>query len=180
MEIFYKVCRLIDKIPEFPYFLLAMGYVFTTPRDLSIHVFSTASIFIILTLIVGLTLKFIFKQKRPRGHYDIPVLKYDFPSLHSMVSIGATVYIYFVSPLFSLILVPMGIIYLYSRIRLKVHSVNGVIGGAIIGIFIGLFTGAFIRREYLPYEIELVLAIFFFIFPILLSIFRIILKSKID
>ena len=180
MELFYKVCRLIDKIPEFPYFLLAMGYALTIPRDLAIHVFSTAFIFIVMTIAVGLILKSIFKQKRPREHYDIPVLKYDFPSLHSMVSIGATVYVYFVSPLSSVLLCPMGLIYLYSRVRLRVHSVKGVIGGALIGIIMGLMTGTFILGVYLPYNVELILAIFFFIFPVILSIFRITFKSKID
>ena len=84
------LCEIIDKIPEMPYFLLALVYVAINP-DVSYltHVFSTAFFYLTISLTAGMTLKLLLKTKRPTDYSSHMLLKYGFPSLHSLISIGA-------------------------------------------------------------------------------------------
>lgn len=164
---------IIDKVPELPYFILALMYSLYTPRETAIHVFSTAFVLLATALTGGSILKVMFKTVRPKPLYDIAILKYDFPSLHSMVSIGAIAYVYFIEPKITLILIPIGFLYLYSRIKLGAHTVLGVLSGAAIGFFLGLISGMFLLEIHLHPTIERCFTLLFFIIPVIATILRI-------
>lgn len=176
----FNIHLLIDRSPELPYFILALVYLFGTTAMDAIHVFSTAFLFIVTSLTIGLLLKTCFKTKRPIRHYNLPALRYDFPSLHSMISIGTIVFVYYVNPLYSIVLIPVGLFYLYSRIKLKAHSLKGVIGGALIGGVIGFLFGFSLKDVYLPETLELIFAIMLFCTPLLTTIFRMKYSKRID
>lgn len=177
-----KICLFIDKIPEFPYFILALTYTLYHPeKPLITHIFSTAFIFMILTLTVGAALKVMFKTKRPKNHYRMPILKYDFPSLHSLISIGAIAFLYYVDWKYSLIMIPFGLAYIYSRLRLGVHTIEGILGGVAIGLLIGVFSGAYLLKNlHLSQNLEELFTILFYILPALATVLRLKTKTKAD
>ncbi len=170
-----EIYKVIDKFPELPYLVLAAFYLIYDISEMEnkIHVFSIAFLFVLLTVIVGTILKAIFRTERKIPYYGATIFRYGFPSLHSLASIGAIGFVYFVNPLFSLILIPIGLLYIYSRIKLGAHSVTDVLGGAIIGLPLGFFSGRYLLGIKLPYELELILCIIFFLMPIILCIFRV-------
>ncbi len=168
--------NIIDKVPELPYFIVAMVVVLNNPDSGYIHVFSTAFLFMLLSLSVGTALKFIFKTKRPTNtynYYAIPVWGHEFPSLHSMISIGAIAFVYFVDKWIALILVPVGLFYLYSRVAIKVHRVISVISGAIIGLITGIISGHYLLNYHFSSNLELSFMVLFFVIPPMCSFCRI-------
>lgn len=169
-----KIYEIADRTPEVPYIILAITYAIYLKDGMKIlHIFSSAFIFGALILIVGVLLKIIFKTKRSIQRYGDSILKYGFPSMHGMASIGALAFTYFINPVISLILTPIGIFYVYSRIKIRVHSIADVAGGAIIGIAIGIFSGTYILENvYLPYKMEATLTILFFTIPIISAVIR--------
>jgi len=176
----FNIHRFIDRTPELPYFVIALFYLFSTSTPASIRIFARAFLFVAVSLAVGLLLKSCFKTKRPRNHYDLPALRYDFPSLHSMISAGMIVFVYFVNPLYALLLIPVGAFYLYSRIKFRAHSVAGVIGGACIGILLGFAFGLSLSAFDIPEDLELVLSIMLLCMPLFSAAFRIRYSKRID
>jgi membrane-associated phospholipid phosphatase len=176
----FNIHLLIDRTPELPYFILAVIYLLGRTDAQSVHVFSMVFLFVMTSLALGLLLKALFKTKRPKRHYDLPALRYDFPSLHSMISIGTIVFVYYVDPSYSLVLVPVGLFYLYSRVKLKAHSVGGCFGGAFIGAALGFLFGSLLDRAYLPEGVEMLLAVLLFCTPLLTTVFRMKYASRMD
>lgn len=172
MKAFLKLCRLVDLVPELPYFILALGYVWTKPRELALHVFSASFMFLFFSLAIGTTLKLVFHRSRPMPRYTNILLKYDFPSLHSLVSIGAIVFVYFIEPLYSIALVPMGAIYVYSRVRIGAHHWSAVLGGAALGLVIGLTAGEYFVGVDLSERTRLLFTGMFFVIPAVATIYR--------
>ena len=171
----YGIYSFIDTYPAIPYLGLALGYVLLKWPDLShlAHMFSSIFFFFWISIIVGLFLKWIFKTERKVPRYAGSVVKYGFPSIHSMMAVGAVFFISFVDPILTIILIPLGLLYVYSRIVIGVHSVTDVVGGAIIGAIIAIFCGFFIYNGvYLPFEIEAILSILFFISPIIVMFYE--------
>jgi membrane-associated phospholipid phosphatase len=176
----FNVHRLIDRTPELPYFIIALFYLFSTSTPSSIHVFSQAFLFVVFSLALGLLLKSLFKTERPRKHYDMPALRYDFPSLHSMISIGMIVFMYFVDPLYAMVLLPIGLFYLYSRVKVRAHSVAGVLGGAFIGTMLGLLFGLSLSTHQIPEDLEVVFSVMLFCMPLFSAAFRIRYSKLLD
>lgn len=174
MDIIGKIYKIADKTPEVPYIILAISYILYLKNTIKIlHIFSSAFIFAALVLFVGVLLKITFKTKRRVQRYGNSVLKYGFPSMHGMASIGALAFTYFISPLISIILIPVAIFYIYSRIKMGVHGITDVVGGAILGIIIGAFSGWYVLNNiYLSHNIEAILTILFFTTPILSAVIR--------
>lgn len=174
MDITRGIYYIADRTPEVPYIILAILYIIYMEDTAKIlHIFSSTFIFAVLVLIVGIILKIAFKTKRMVLRYGNSMLRYGFPSMHGMASIGALAFTYFINPLISLTLVPIGIFYVYSRIKIGVHGIADVVGGAIIGIIIGIFSGWYVLNNvYLPRNIELMLTILFFTTPILSAVVR--------
>jgi len=168
--------HIIDKFPELPYLILAVLYIHfnISETEKLMHVFSSSFLFLIICVFTGTLLKAIFKTERVTPYYGVSVFRYGFPSMHSLASIGAIGFVYFIEPmgpLLSLVLVPIGLLYVYSRIKIGAHSVTDVIGGAIIGLIMGIISGMHLLKIYLPYPLEL---IFTTLFVTILFIFIII------
>lgn len=168
------VYGLIDAVPELPYFILAFFHIFQESDALRIiHVFSASFLFLALTLSVGAVLKVTFKTKRPRKKWDVPVFKYGFPSIHTMISVGAIAFLIFIEPAYALLMIPVGFLYPYSRLQLKVHTGADVTGGALLGTITGWLSGALLLPVQLPLFLEAIFTLLMFIIPILFSIARI-------
>jgi hypothetical protein len=60
--------------------------------------------------------------------------------------------------LLSVLMIPIAITYVYSRLRIGAHSKTDVVGGAIIGFFIGIISGILILGTKLPDVVEIVLS----------------------
>ena len=161
--------HVIDKFPDFPYLVIAFFYMSANMNQAPklLHVFASTLLFIALAIIVGITLKAIFRTERntpfyATHDYGIPVFRYGFPSLHSLAATGAVTFSYFIDPmgpLVSVLMMPIAAAYIYSRIRIGAHNQTDVIGGAIVGFFVGLFSGMIILSMHLPLFIEVMLAL---------------------
>lgn len=165
--------KVIDRIPELPYFFFAVVYVIVNPGKDYVHIFSVAFIFLLMGVFLGTAIKLIFKTPRPRAYKTIKIFSYGFPSLHSLISVGAISFLYFVDLRISLLLIPVCALYMYSRIKLRVHTRGDVVGGAIIGLIFGAGVGFFGLGVFLPHNIELLFSILFFIVPAAISYLRI-------
>ncbi len=166
-----RLYNLIDRLPEFPYFLLALFYVLTTPVDVARQVLSAAFCYMVFAISVGLAIKLALKTPRPREYRCIPIAKYDIPSLHTLVSVGSIVFIYFINPLYAVVFTPVGVLYMYSRIKLGIHTKKAVIYGALIGVVIGFFFGTIITEIDLG-PLRVPAAILFFAIPVCASLYR--------
>ncbi|MFH1788659.1 MAG: phosphatase PAP2 family protein [Candidatus Altiarchaeota archaeon] len=163
-----------DKIPELPYFLVALLFVLADAKVEYIHVFSTAFIFLSLALAIGVCLKLLLKTRRPKPYKSrYEIFRYGFPSLHTMISIGALAFVYYIDPLLSLVLAPVGVFYIYARISGGFHTRGDVLGGMIVGVVIGAFSGSLIDELFLPGRVEFLFAFLFFAVPTLTSVARI-------
>jgi len=162
----------IDKFPEMPYFFLAFIYVVLNPLVDYWHFFSVGFLFLSAGLSIGVLLKLIFRTKRPRSHYTFIVLRYGFPSLHSLISVGAVFYVYFVSPILSFILAPVGVLYICSRIKLGYHTKTDVLGGAVLGLFLGCFFGLYGLGIVFPTNVKYFLTLLFFLLPLSATMLR--------
>ncbi|MFZ2455264.1 MAG: restriction endonuclease [Candidatus Altiarchaeia archaeon] len=163
--------HIIDKFPDLPYLILAflyIGYVSYSRTELAklTHIFSSTLLYVALALAVGIVLKGIFRTQRTTPFYatqdyGIKVFRYGFPSLHSLASCGAVSFCYFINPLgplLSVLMIPIAITYIYSRLRIGAHSKTDVVGGAIIGFFVGVIAGVLILGTKLPDMLEMVLS----------------------
>ena len=166
------IYSLIDRFPAIPYLVIGLGYLLLNLDKLEdvIHVFSSAFIFLSMAVVIGIILKVIFKTERRIPRYGGTIAKYGFPSIHTLASIGGIAFIYFVDPMFALLLLPLGLLYMYSRIKMGVHSDVDVIGGAIVGIIIGIFCGIYVLNIHLDLTIEIILGALFFIAPLILTV----------
>ena len=121
----------------------------------------------VLAITVGILLKGVFRTQRTTPFYatqdyGIKVFRYGFPSLHSLASTGAVSFAYFINPLgplLSVLMLPIAVTYIYSRMRIGAHSRIDVVGGAIIGFFLGIISGILILGTKLPDLIEIFLSI---------------------
>ncbi|MFH0860223.1 MAG: phosphatase PAP2 family protein [Candidatus Altiarchaeota archaeon] len=168
-----KLHLVVDKIPEFPYFLLAFAYMFLHPGHDYIHIFAVAFLFVTTSLAIGITLKLVCKTQRPVEYTTIKFFKYGFPSLHSMISLGAIAFLLFLDGYIALLLLPVGAFYVYSRIRMRFHTAHDVIGGAILGLSVGAIFGYYGFGMTMPHVIEFMFAVLFFVLPISFSIARV-------
>jgi len=166
------IYRIVDRFPAIPYLIIGLGYLFLNLDKLEtvIHVFSSAFIFLFMAVVIGILLKVIFKTERKIPRYGGTIAKYGFPSIHALASIGGIAFIYFVDPMFALALAPLGLLYMYSRTKIGVHSETDIIGGAVIGVTIGILCGVYVLGIYLDPTIETIFGAMFFIAPLILTI----------
>ena len=163
--------HIIDKFPDLPYLIIAflyIGYIGYNKIDMTklTHIFSSTLLYVGLALTIGIILKGVFRTQRTTPFYatqdyGIKVFRYGFPSLHSLASCGAISFCFFIDPLgplLSILMIPIAVAYIYSRLRIGAHSKTDVVGGAIIGFFIGIVSGILILGTKLPYMVELVLS----------------------
>ncbi|OYT26505.1 MAG: hypothetical protein B6U97_03750 [Candidatus Altiarchaeales archaeon ex4484_96] len=165
----YGIYEFIDKQPVVPYIVLGlMTFIMNLHRiEYVLHLFSSVFIFVSISIALGILLKAIFRTPRRVPRYGGSPIKYGFPSIHSMLSAGSLGFIFFVNPLFLIMLIPLTLLYLYSRIALGVHNVSDVIGGSIIGLILGVSAGILIYQGLkLPLELETFFTILFFILPL--------------
>jgi len=176
----FNIHVLVDRSPEFPFYILAVVYLFGTEMSVSIHVFSVLVLFMLTSLVVGLLLKTSFRTRRPSKRYNLPMLRYDFPSLHSMISMGTIAFVYYVNSVYATLFIPVGLFYLYSRLKLKAHSLIGVLGGALIGVTLGFSFGVSMWEIHLPEAVEVLLSILLFCTPMATVVFRLKYSEKIE
>ncbi|MCX6695400.1 MAG: phosphatase PAP2 family protein [Candidatus Altiarchaeota archaeon] len=174
MDLAYNVYRIIDSIPEFPYFLLAIVFVFTEPSEKSMHVLSMLFIYVFLALAVGIIVKYLLKTQRPKERYKLFVIGYDVPSLHTIIAVGLVFFTYFIDPVYSLLLVPLAVVYMHSRVSLGFHTKKAVAVGAFLGVVVGFSTGQLLAHMILPGDIQLFFVMLVLIIPLLATYLRII------
>ncbi len=165
----------VDVVPALPYLLVGLAYIFMNQDNLSqvIHVFSTAFMFSVVAVITGLFIKIIAKTDRKMPRYGSSIVRYGFPSIHALGSAGAAAFAYFVDPMFALVLAPLSLLYVYSRLALGVHSETDIFGGVIIGVIVGVFFGSLVLPSlYFKPVIELVLAVMCFVVAVIATIFE--------
>ncbi|ODS42586.1 MAG: hypothetical protein MSIBF_04550 [Candidatus Altiarchaeales archaeon IMC4] len=165
-----KLDDAIDEVPELPYFMLAICYAALRPED-AVRVFSAAFVFLVVSLFVGTLLKALFRTSRPT-RYGRSVFRFGFPSMHSMISVGGVAFVYHINPVFSLVLLPIGALYMYSRLRARVHSLFDVASGGTIGAVIGFYTGQAVAWLSMPGWVEIICAALVFIVPIAYTFIR--------
>jgi len=162
-----------DKIPEGPYIILAFAYMLTKPGGDFVHLFSTAFFYLMLCGLVGAALKGVFKTKRPKDMHYAGVFKYGFPSMHTMISVGTITFTFFICPSLPVFLIPLGLFYMYARGKMRAHTKLDVAGGAFFGLIVGYITGAYIMPVNLGRPTEFMLAMMFFLIPLVASYYRI-------
>ncbi|MFH1403692.1 MAG: hypothetical protein ABIH11_05420 [Candidatus Altiarchaeota archaeon] len=167
-----KAYYIIDRVPEFPYFLFASYYVFTTPVSTSRHVFSIAFIYMLVSLLLGLGIKHILKTERPRPYGDVKPFCFDIPSIHTSLSLGAVAFTYFVNPVYSILMFPVGVLYFYSRLKLGYHTKKAILVGALIGVVTGIGCGMLLADLYFTERVESYLSVLFFSIPPIASVLR--------
>jgi membrane-associated phospholipid phosphatase len=167
-----RVYYIIERVPEFPYFVFASYYVFTTPLDASRHVFSIGLIYMTFSIFVGLFLKYLLKTKRPKPYSKVNPFCFDVPSLHTMLAFGAVSFTYFVDVSYSIIFVPVSVLYFYSRLKLGFHTKTAIVVGAVVGLLLGVAVGLLLDRVYFSSGVETIMSILFFSLPVLASVFR--------
>jgi membrane-associated phospholipid phosphatase len=166
--------KVIDRVPEVPYLIFALFmFIHQSDWDQVVHIFSNGFIFLAISFTIGAILKVTFKTKRARRSTSISVFKYGFPSMHTMLSVGGIAFFYFVDPLYAVVLGPIGVLYPYSRLKMKVHNGTDITGGAILGVIVGWITGMFILPLILPSLLELIFATFMFLVPMASTVMRI-------
>lgn len=169
--------HIINKYPELFYLLLValyIGYNIGKPEGLP-HIFSSAFIFTVICGVVGTLLKASFKTERTAPYYGVSIFRYGFPSMHSMVAVGAVGFVYFIEPighLLSVVLIPVALVYGYSRVRIGAHTVADVVGGGIIGLIIGILSGMYLLDTHLPDSVEMILTALFLLTPFISLIIR--------
>jgi len=163
--------RLIDSVPEMPYFLLAGVYVLFNPLGSALHVLAVTFFYMLTSLTVGLVLKALFKTVRPVRYACIPMARYDVPSLHTIIAVGGVPYVYFINPAYCLITIPLALLYMYSRVKMSFHTERAVIVGALIGLVIGSLFGLSLWRVDLS-GYEGLFAFLFFLFPVSATLYR--------
>ncbi|MEA1924694.1 MAG: restriction endonuclease [Candidatus Altiarchaeota archaeon] len=165
----YGVYEFIDKHPAIPYVILGMAIFLMNLQRMeeTLHLFSSISILVAVSLIVGVLLKAIFRTPRKVPRYGGSPIKYGFPSIHSMLSVGGMAFTFFVNPMFLIILTPLTLLYIYSRIALGVHNTGDVLGGAFIGLILGIVCGILVYQQLnLPMEVDAFFTLLFFILPL--------------
>jgi membrane-associated phospholipid phosphatase len=168
----YGVYEFIDKQPAIPYVVLGLVTFLMNLHRIEeiLHLFSSIFIFVAVSIIVGVILKAFFRTPRKVPRYGGSPIKYGFPSIHSMLSVGGMGFVFFVNPLFLIVLTPLTFLYIYSRLALGVHNTWDVLGGALIGLIIGLLSGVLIFQQLnLPMEVEAFFTLLFFILPLFYS-----------
>ncbi|MEA3255378.1 MAG: phosphatase PAP2 family protein [Candidatus Altiarchaeota archaeon] len=170
--------HIINKYPELFYILVAVLYIGYSINEIEgiKQVFSAALIFMVICGITGTLLKAAFKTEREVPYYGVSIFRYGFPSLHSLLSIGLIGFVYFIDPIgpvFSLALIPVGLIYGYSRIRIRAHTLADVVGGGIIGLIIGILSGMYLLSIDFPEPVGTILAALFILTPFISIIVRI-------
>ncbi len=172
--VYKRILYLVDKVPEIPYFILALALIFKNPYGSLGHYFSGAFIFLVVTLVMGVILKLTFRTSRPKQYKSrFGLFKYGFPSLHTMISVGALSFVYFINPWLTLILLPVGLFYVYARIIERYHTKIDVVGGALIGIATGIVIGYNMEYFALPADIEFIFSTLFFTIPVAASYGRV-------
>ncbi len=151
--------KIIDVAPALPYMIIALAYGWfnlDNPDEL-LHIGSIATLFSISAIGIGLLFKAIFRTPRKMPRYGNTIVKYGFPSLHALGSAGAVGFTYFIDPRFLSLTVPILLVYIYSRVRLGVHSKADILGGLLTGAMVGLFFGMYGLQIYLPDIVEILL-----------------------
>ena len=170
----YYIYHVIDSVPEFPYSLLSLIFVLTEDLDRSRHVLAVLFIYVLLGLFVGLLVKYVSHTKRPNARYSLPVICYDVPSLHTILSVGLVFFAFFIRPIYSLLLLPVALVYMQSRISLGFHTKTAVFVGAVIGVLVGTATGMMLWKISLSENSEVMLVVLVLIIPLMATYLRIV------
>jgi hypothetical protein len=165
------IYRVIDCVPEMPYFLLALVYMMFNPFSVAVHVLAVTFFYMLTSLTLGLVLKAILKTARPVKYACIPMARYDVPSLHTIIAVGGVPFTYFINPAYCLITIPLALLYMYSRVKMSLHTVRAVYVGALVGLFVGAVFGFSLWRVDIR-SYEGVFAFLFFVIPLSSTIYR--------
>ena len=160
-----KLLRLIDCYPEIPYYIASLVFLFNHSISEGMMVFSRAFIFISSTLALGLFVKWVLKFKRPRSYTSMPLVSYDTPSLHTMVSVGSCLFAYILKPVYGLLLTPIAVLYMYSRVKLRYHSRSAVYSGLLLGLTLG-WSSRILFEIQVPVKLSYYFSIGFFCLPV--------------
>jgi len=177
-NLLHPVYCLIDSVPELPYFFLAMLFVFTETADKARHVLALLLIYVSVGLAVGIAMKCLLKTERPKERYRIYVIGYDIPSLHTVIAVGLVFFAYFLNPVYSLLLAPVALLYMHSRICLGYHTKTAVVVGAITGAVVGSAAGSLLWKIDIPEGIETLFIILVLTIPLLATYLRILNQRR--
>jgi len=174
MKILHSLYCLIDVIPEFPYFLMALFFVFGEDISRARHVLAVLFIYVFLGILSGMLVKYLTKSERPKQHYKISIISYDVPSLHTLISVGLVSFTYFIDPKYAVALVPVGIIYMQSRVSLGYHTRKAVLVGAAMGAAVGFMTGYLLWKITLPEPVEVLFVVLVLSTPLFATYLRVV------
>ncbi len=155
---------IIERYPELPYFIIATYFLAVAGSETALRVFSFGFIFLSAGITIGLLLKGILKTERPREYECFPGAEYDVPSLHTLLSSGAVTYMYYIDPIYMMLLTPLAVLYMISRLRTHVHTTQAVFAGVLIGIPLGIIIGRSMAVSNL-HGLEVPLTVMFFFTP---------------
>jgi membrane-associated phospholipid phosphatase len=170
---FNWIYRIIDVVPAVPYLIIAAAFILLNLSRLpyALHVLAVAFVFVTVTVVVGILMKVIFRTERKMPRYGNSIAKYGFPSIHALTAAGAVAFAYFVDPVLSLALVPLAFLYVYSRLRLGVHTEADVFGGIAVGAAMGLLFGIYVLKSVQFGEtVDMILAALFFVVSIIVTL----------
>jgi hypothetical protein len=165
------VWSIIDRVPELPYFLVGFMYLQSEGYQ-ALNAFSSAFIFLTVCILSGLFLKATLKTTRPIPYPGLSFARYDVPSLHTMVSLGAVPFIYFIEPRYILLFLGISVVYMYSRVKLGFHTKKAVYVGAVMGILVGAATGHTLSDASFHPSVSGLLTFLFFMVPLSATVFR--------
>ncbi len=177
----WGIHNFIDKAPEIPFLFVAflyLAYIYPNLEQIA-FIFSNSFIFVFLALLIGFSLKLTFKKERKVPYLTGSLMRYGFPSLHSLTSLGTASFVFFIpdlGPFLALFSLPLGFLYVYSRLKLQVHSLTDVVGGGIIGLILGALCGyflLFLKIFSLSSTPELLFTLLFFILPVFSILYRV-------
>lgn len=145
-----KLDIFVDRLPEIPYIILAILFAYSMPSGYAQNVLSAGFIVVSATFVLGIVLKFLFHGKRPVAYTDMPVFKYDVPSIHAMMSWSICLFSLRVSVVFSAVFLILAVVYSASRVGTKVHSKIAVYVGSALGALSGFIGYFLIDSAFLP------------------------------
>ncbi len=133
-RLFHFAAWILARSGDSVFWLAVIAILFWQKRPLAWDLLLT----VIVTAVFVVTLKAVFRRKRPVEKWAIGADKYSFPSGHAARATAVAITLAFALPKLSLLWLVWAILVALARVALSRHYVSDVGGGAIVGIVTGL------------------------------------------